>query len=118
MTWGLLFVQLVQLLQVFVGLDSFAALSVMDHMAQLSYAGHTIIASIHQPRADIFSRFNTVVVLSEGFQLFVGPPTQCVDWFGNHLKYGYREATDGTISDWIMDTISVSFMKPIDMAQR
>ena len=42
------------------GLDSFAALNVMEYLSQLGAMGHTIIASIHQPRADIFNKFNKV----------------------------------------------------------
>ena len=90
----------------------------MEHMAHLAFAGHTIIASIHQPRADIFNHFNKVVILSEGYQLYGGPPSQCVDWFSNCLHYSYSDARDGAISDWIMDTISVGFTKPQQMAQR
>ena len=100
-----------------VGLDSFAALSVMEHMTQLSCSGHTIVASIHQPRSDIFGRFNLVVILSEGYQLFAGPPYQCVDWFSSHLKYSY-DSSYGAVSDWIMDTVSVSLTKPEDIAKR
>ena len=43
------------------GLDSFAALNVMEYLSQLGAMGHTIIASIHQPRADIFNKFNKVL---------------------------------------------------------
>lgn len=58
------------------GLDSFAALSVMDHMSQLALLGHTIIASIHQPRADIFNRFNKVSILPRQFRIrfWIFPP--------------------------------------------
>ena len=99
------------------GLDSFAALSVMEHMSQLACAGHTIIASIHQPRADIFARFNKIVILSEGYQVYAGCPSRSVDWFSTNLNYKYN-TSDGAVSDWIMDTVSVSFAKPKDIAKR
>lgn len=40
------------------GLDSFAALNVMEHMSNLADLGHTIIASIHQPRSAIWDMFD------------------------------------------------------------
>jgi ABC-type multidrug transport system ATPase subunit len=42
------------------GLDSFAALNVMEHMSNLADLGHTIIASIHQPRSAIWDMFDKV----------------------------------------------------------
>ena len=42
------------------GLDSFAALNIMEHMALLAKLGHTIIATIHQPRAAIWAMFHKV----------------------------------------------------------
>lgn len=43
------------------GLDSFAALNVMEHMAHLAIQGHAIIATIHQPRAAIWAMFHKVL---------------------------------------------------------
>ena len=40
------------------GLDSFAALNIMEHMARLAALGHTIIASVHQPRTAIWDMFH------------------------------------------------------------
>ena len=45
------------------GLDSFAALNVMEHMSNLADLGHTIIASIHQPRSAIWDMFDKVGLL-------------------------------------------------------
>ena len=42
------------------GLDSFAALNIMEHMALLATLGHTIIATIHQPRSAIWAMFHKV----------------------------------------------------------
>ena len=43
------------------GLDSFAALNVMEHMSSLANLGHTVIASIHQPRSAIWDMFDKVL---------------------------------------------------------
>ena len=40
------------------GLDSFAALNIMEHMARLAALGHTIVASVHQPRTAIWDMFH------------------------------------------------------------
>ena len=47
------------------GLDSFAALNVMEHMHELATLGHTVIASIHQPRSAIWDMFDKVRALSQ-----------------------------------------------------
>lgn len=44
------------------GLDSFAALNVMEHMSNLAGLGHTVIASIHQPRSAIWEMFDKVTL--------------------------------------------------------
>lgn len=58
------------------GLDSFAALNVMDHLSQLAAMGHTIIASIHQPREGIWNMFHKVrsptLRLRQGSTLYYG----------------------------------------------
>ena len=90
----------------------------MEHLGMLANRGHTIIASIHQPRPAIFDRFNKVVVLSEGHQIYMGPPSLTVDWFHNHLGYSYSVARDGNVPDWIMDTVSIGFHKPATVAAR
>ena len=46
------------------GLDSYAALSVMEHMSALAKLGHTIITTIHQPRPAIWDKFHKVNQLS------------------------------------------------------
>ena len=55
------------------GLDSNAALVVMECMKRLAEQGRIIISSIHQPRAAIWDLFTKVQVLSEGRSLYFGP---------------------------------------------
>ena len=100
------------------GLDSFAALNVMDHMRDLAAMGHTVIASIHQPRAAIWDMFHKVCVLSEGYQLYCGRPDRALAWFSDALGYEYDLIRDGAVSDWMMDLVSVGFAKPDAQAGR
>ena len=40
------------------GLDAFAALNIMEHMARLASGGITLCATIHQPREAIWAKFH------------------------------------------------------------
>eukprot|EP00884_Botryococcus_braunii_P017815 jgi/Botrbrau1/4717/Bobra.0218s0033.2 len=100
------------------GLDSFAALNVMDHLSQLAGMGHTIIASIHQPREGIWNMFHKVAVLSEGNQLYFGDPSRAISWFQDELGYQYVAERDGAPSDWLIDLVAVGFTKPKEFAER
>ena len=42
------------------GLDSFQALKVMQLLKDLTRLGHTVITSIHQPRASVYAMFDEV----------------------------------------------------------
>lgn len=90
----------------------------MHYLSHLASIGHTIIASIHQPRPIIFDSFNKVAILSEGYQLYLGPPEGCVEWFQEHIKIPYLPERDGNVPDWVMDSVSVAFTKPLSVAQR
>lgn len=58
------------------GLDSNAALVVMECMKRLAQQQRIVISSIHQPRAAIWDLFTKVQVLSEGRMLYFGPTDQ------------------------------------------
>lgn len=47
------------------GLDSFAALNIMDHMTCLAGLGHTIIVTLHQPRIAIWDMLHQVRLFGE-----------------------------------------------------
>ena len=57
-------------------MDSFAALSVMRALRRLAAAGHTIIASIHQPPPSIWNLLDEVVLLANGRTMYTGCPTK------------------------------------------
>ena len=53
-----------------------------------------------------------VLVLSEGHQLYFGPPEQVTDWFSGCLGYSFWPGQHGSVADWLMDLVSVGFSKP------
>lgn len=55
------------------GLDSFAARAVMENLRDLAFYGRTIVATIHQPSAEIFRMFDYLLLLAEGQTVFYGP---------------------------------------------
>nr|CAD1842695.1 unnamed protein product [Ananas comosus var. bracteatus] len=55
------------------GLDAFQAEKVMETLRQLAEDGHTVICSIHQPRGSVYSKFDDIVLLSEGSVVYMGP---------------------------------------------
>ncbi|KAJ3067737.1 hypothetical protein HDU98_009056 [Podochytrium sp. JEL0797] len=64
------------------GLDSHAAHSLIENLALLAHTeGKTIIFTIHQPRSDIFSLFDRLLVLSAGSVLYSGAAHQTLSKF-------------------------------------
>jgi len=54
------------------GLDSTAATTLVQTLRDLADAGKTIVAVIHQPSQHVFSKFDDILLLGEGKQMFYG----------------------------------------------
>ena len=63
------------------GLDSFAARAVMENLRDLAFYGRTIVATIHQPSAEIFRMFDYLLLLADGQTVFYGPAHMALDHF-------------------------------------
>ena len=63
------------------GLDSNTALKVINLLKKESQRGMTIIASIHAPSSEIFMKFDKVIVLSDGNQIYNDKPEAVLDYF-------------------------------------
>lgn len=100
------------------GLDAHSALAVMSYLRTLSGEGHTIVSTIHQPRQEIFASFDKLLVLSEGYLLYLAPPSYAVRWFSEVLKYPYERARDSTESDWLLSIVAVGFQKSTEEKAR
>ncbi|KAK9808556.1 hypothetical protein WJX73_008341 [Symbiochloris irregularis] len=99
------------------GLDSHAALAMVNHLVALTRMGHTIACSIHQPRQEIFNAFDSITMLSEGYQVYQQSPKFCCEWFNGGLGYVYVPEEDGTVADWVISLVSVRFQNPASAAQ-
>eukprot|EP01124_Arcella_intermedia_P003352 TRINITY_DN11836_c0_g1_i1.p1 TRINITY_DN11836_c0_g1~~TRINITY_DN11836_c0_g1_i1.p1 ORF type:complete len:566 (+),score=85.82 TRINITY_DN11836_c0_g1_i1:213-1910(+) len=63
------------------GLDTTHALRVMSAIGRLCSLGHTIVATIHQPRSTIFNLFDYLLLLHEGKTVYYGEANKAVHYF-------------------------------------
>ena len=54
---------------------------VIDMLSRLRSQGKTIVLSIHQPRFSIFSRFDWLILLSDGEIAYQGQANKAIDYF-------------------------------------
>ena len=63
------------------GLDSHTSTQICQLLRTESYRGQTVVATIHQPSAEIFMMFDRVMFLADGYTIYSGPPEQCFAYF-------------------------------------
>ena len=61
------------------------ALSVAECMKDLAIMGKTIICTIHQPSSEIFEMFDSLCLLAEGRQAFLGNIHEVPEFFKRYL---------------------------------
>ncbi|ORX67562.1 hypothetical protein DL89DRAFT_269361 [Linderina pennispora] len=85
------------------GLDAYNAYVVMDTLSQLARRyGRTVICTIHQPRTDIFSMFDRLIILAAGQMCYSGPANTMVQYLesiGHPVPEGYN------IADFSIDLV-------------
>jgi ABC-type multidrug transport system ATPase subunit len=68
----------------FVGLDAYNALSVVDSLVSLARDyNRTVVFTIHQPRSNIVSLFDKLVLLSHGKMIYSGDTAKCHEYLEN-----------------------------------
>ncbi|KAL3538676.1 hypothetical protein ACH5RR_002042 [Cinchona calisaya] len=92
------------------GLDSAASYYVMSRIAR-QRAGKTIIASIHQPSAEVFGLFQSVCLLSSGKTIYFGPANAANEFFSAN---GFPCPTLQNPSDHFLKTINKDFDEDIE----
>ncbi|KZV81463.1 P-loop containing nucleoside triphosphate hydrolase protein [Exidia glandulosa HHB12029] len=87
------------------GLDSNTAQNVMEALRDIARSGRTVIASLHQPRSDIFQLGDHYVILAKrGNVVFAGPREHMLPYFAS---LGHECPPLYNPSDFVMDLISV-----------
>lgn len=86
------------------GLDAFTANSIIKVLVGLASEGRTVITTIHQASADMFAKFDNVLLLShDGRGVFSGPSRKMLGYFG---KLGYRCPPSMNIADFVLDLLA------------
>ncbi|KAK4442008.1 hypothetical protein QBC34DRAFT_37781 [Podospora aff. communis PSN243] len=79
------------------GLDATAASSIMRTLRALSGLGITVIATIHQPRREIFAMIDDLILLASGELLYQGPGASARAFFEAQGFRFPRHANDGDV---------------------
>lgn len=92
------------------GLDSREALTVMRVIRRITSTGRTVICTVHQPSAEIFNMFDSMLLLkSGGYSVYSGP----IGENGRHLREFLESAgappcaEDTNPADWMLDVLGV-----------
>mmetsp|Transcript_15706 Transcript_15706/g.64196 ORF Transcript_15706/g.64196 Transcript_15706/m.64196 type:complete len:181 (-) Transcript_15706:872-1414(-) len=76
----------------------------MHTLRGLAHRGRTIVTTIHQPRSNIFTLFDRLLLLSKGRVMYFGPATDAVAYFSG---LNYRCPSNFNPADFFIDLISV-----------
>ncbi len=87
------------------GIDSSSALNVAHIVSNLAKSGLTCVAVIHQPRAEIFSLIDDMIILTRGGRVaYQGPVAYVLDYFGS---FGLKPANvKANKTDFLIDITS------------
>ena len=105
------------------GLDAYQAQRVVETLRQLADNGHTILCSIHQPRATAFHLFDQLLLLSEGETVYFGNAADALNHLMSVCENDISEQNDtnttttnnkvlkvrGNPAEDIIDLISIDF---------
>jgi len=85
------------------GLDAATSRSIMRSLKSLSQHGVSVVATIHQPRPDVFYSFNSILLLAEGRTVYAGTPTDSVLYME---RMGFQAPLNENPADWLLDVLS------------
>ncbi|KAF2661680.1 P-loop containing nucleoside triphosphate hydrolase protein [Lophiostoma macrostomum CBS 122681] len=86
------------------GLDSTSAYQVVKTLQTLARKGRTIIVTIHQPRGEIYSLFDNVILLTQGNAAYSGPVQDCLPYF---TTLGHEIPPFVNPAEFIIDLVSI-----------
>jgi ABC-type multidrug transport system ATPase subunit len=91
------------------GLDSTSAYQVVKTLQTLARKGRTIIVTIHQPRGEIYSLFDNVILLTQGVAAYAGPAQDCVPYFAT---LGHEIPPFVNPAEFVIDLVSIDNRSP------
>nr|UOU03357.1 ATP-binding cassette subfamily G-like 6-2 [Brachionus rubens] len=86
------------------GLDAYMAIGLVELMAEQARLGKTIICTIHQPSTQIYEKFDTLCLLSEGKIAYLGPRIEATNYFS---RIGYRCPKNYNPADYFISVLSI-----------
>ncbi|KAF2457396.1 P-loop containing nucleoside triphosphate hydrolase protein [Lineolata rhizophorae] len=91
------------------GLDAASAFQLVRTLKNLARKGRTIITTIHQPRSEIWSLFDNLVLLTQGVPAYSGPTADCLEYF---TKIGHELPPFVNPAEHLIDTVAVDTRSP------
>jgi len=82
------------------GLDAYSSLLLVRALRRLADSGRTILCTIHQPRADIFALFDTLLLMAAGKAAYFGPTASIGTYLGS---LGIRLPSGTNPADFVVD---------------
>ncbi|KAL7117782.1 hypothetical protein ACP275_03G094800 [Erythranthe tilingii] len=65
------------------GLDSTTALRIIQMLQKIARAGKTVVTTIHQPSSRLFSKFDKLILMSNGCSLYFGKASEAMLYFSS-----------------------------------
>ncbi|GAA5902258.1 hypothetical protein JCM8208_007242 [Rhodotorula glutinis] len=89
------------------GLDAFTAGSIMQMLSDLAASGHTVVITVHQPRAEIWDAIDEVLLLAKGGRtVFSGSAKEALPFFS---RAGLESPPNYNPADFLLDAISLNY---------
>lgn len=85
------------------GLDSTAATTLIQNLRDLADQGKTVVAVIHQPSQHVFSKFDDLLLVSDGKLMYFGELNKVRSYMAN---MGYTAPSDMGTAEHVLDCIS------------
>ncbi|KAF2834804.1 ABC transporter-like protein [Patellaria atrata CBS 101060] len=86
------------------GLDATSAFQLIRTLKHLAKKGRTIITTIHQPRSEIWSLFDRIILLTKGSPAYSGATTDCLPYFA---ELGYVLPPFINPAEYLIDIVAI-----------
>ncbi|ORX95355.1 ABC transporter-like protein [Clohesyomyces aquaticus] len=86
------------------GLDSTSAFQIVKTLQDLARKGRNVIITIHQPRSEIWSLFDNIILLTKGSPAYAGKADECLSYFAG---LGYELPPFVNPAEYLIDIVSV-----------